>query len=96
MMERIEVQLNQPDLFDRAVHGDDQIRALPSGTYLQIITKDGGMASGAACAVVTFTTEGPDGKIYRAQFSTSVRLLKASLAILDGRYDDDGMPRRLV
>lgn len=90
-MESVSVLINKPDEFDRAVHGDDKIPALPSGNVIQIITKDGGMVGGRACCVITFEAE-VDGKIRRAQFSTSVRLLKQALRLIDAGYTDDGWP----
>lgn len=92
-METLPVLINQVDEFDRVVHGDDRMRSLPSGDDLRIITKDGGMTSGRACAVITFTTELPGGQRARAQYTVPVRLLKFALRLLEAGYDDDGLPR---
>lgn len=92
MSERMDLILNEPGQFDRAVHGDDRVPALPSGSDLAIITKDGGMQSGRAVAVITFTVE-VNGKLRRAQYTVSVRHLKALGAWLNGAYDDEGMRR---
>lgn len=92
MTELCGVLINQPDEFDRAVHGDDRQRALPSGDDLRIITKDSAMESGRAGAVLTFTVESA-GKLCRAQYTVPVRLLKQALRLIDAGYDDDGLPR---
>jgi len=92
-MEKCDVMLQKPDLFDRAVHGDDAIPALPSGDDIAIITKDGAMTSGRASACITWTCMS-DGKLRRAQYSIPVRQLKLVLRLLDAAYDDDGFPRR--
>jgi hypothetical protein len=89
--EQVAILVNQPDEFDRAVHGDDAMPALPSGNDLTIITKDGGMQSGRAVACITFTAE-VDGKLWRAQYSVGVRQLMLALHFLRAGYTEDGMP----
>lgn len=91
MSEHLSVRINQPDEFDRAVHGDDSVRSLPSSDDLTIVTKDGGMESGRAVACITFTCQ-HEGRLYRAQYTVPVRLLKTALRAIDAGYDDDGMP----
>lgn len=91
-MELCDVSLNNPDLFDKSVHGDDGTPSLPSGNDIAIITKDGGMTSGRAAAVITWTCE-VDGKLRRAQYSIPVRALKVALRLIDAAYNDDGFPR---
>lgn len=91
-MEALDVLLDKPELFDRAVHGDDKYPALPNGANLAIITKDNAMVSGAAAAVVTWTVE-IEGKIRRVQYTISIRHLHALGAILRGAYDDSGFRR---
>lgn len=92
MSEVLPVLINQPDEFDRAVHGDDQLRALRECGDLRLITKDDAMVSGRAGAVFAFTVE-LDGRLFRAQATVPVRLLKLALRIVESGYDDDGMPR---
>jgi hypothetical protein len=89
-MEELKIRLNDPKLFDAMCHGADGVRTLPSGDLCSIITKDGGMEFGRACALITFEVE-VDGKIARAQYTTSVRLLVATLHVLMGRYGHEGV-----
>lgn len=88
------IKINQPDEFDRAVHGDDRVPALPSGDVIEIITKDAAMATHPkrGAAVITWLVE-VDGNIRRAQYTVPIRLLKSMLRAIDAGYDDDGMPR---
>lgn len=82
-MENLVIKLNDVELYD-AVIAD----SLPECGDLAVITKDGGMESGAAGAVITFTVQLPDGTIGRAQAATTVRLLISLGAALSGRYGD--------
>jgi hypothetical protein len=91
-MEVINVRLNEPALFDGLVHGCDGIRSLPEGGDIQIVTKDGGMESGRAAAVISFTVD-LNGELLRAQAAIPVRLLIATLRILHARYGDEGIAR---
>lgn len=88
-MEHLPVKLNEPDLFDITVHGQDGVRTLMDAGDLQIITKDNGTHSGRALACLTFTVD-VDGKPVRVQTVTTVRLLTSAFAILRGRYGEDG------
>lgn len=92
MSEACDIFLQKPDQFDHAVHGDDVIPALPSNSDLTFITKDDATESGRSMVVITWTCE-KDGKIYRAQYSTSIRIIKAALHAIDAAYTDDGLPR---
>lgn len=96
-MEALTVLINQPEEYDRAVHGDDRVPSLPSGELLQIITKDRATVGGSdgiprGAAVLTFMCEA-DGKARRAQYSLPIRLLKQALRLIDAGYDDDGLPK---
>lgn len=91
-MEHTSIKINEPDQFDRLVHGDDKAPALPSNAELEIVTKNGGMASGAACVAISWLVD-VDGKARRAQFSTSVKQLISLLRILDSAYFETGFPR---
>lgn len=91
-MEVLQVLLNQPDEFDRAVHGDDRVPALPEGGDLALITKDQATVNGAAGAVLTFTVE-LDGKLRRAQTVVTVKNLMLALRILEARYEGTGHVR---
>lgn len=88
----ITIALNQAQQFDEAVHGKD-VRALPDGGDLQIITKDGATEQGRALACLTFTVQLPDGSLARAQTVTSVRNLVGAFHALLGRYGHEGKPQ---
>lgn len=90
-MEEVVLHLNRPDLFDAKIRGGDGVRTLADGGDLQIITKDGGMQSGRALAMLTFSVD-VDGKLVRAQTVVPIRLLLGAAAGLYGRYDPDGWP----
>jgi hypothetical protein len=53
---------------------------------LRIVTKDNGTVSGKPIACIAFTAVLPDGKTQLVQTVTTVALLKATLAALNGRY----------
>lgn len=86
----VSVSLDNEKGFDLVVHGP---ASLPHADQLLIVTKDNGTESGRAIAALTFEVQLPDGSMRRAQYTTTIRLLKTALQILDGRYDDDGRPR---
>lgn len=87
--EGIVVGLNEPEVFEKMVFGNGEMRQLQDKGDLVIVTRDDCTVEGRACAVLTFTVE-VDGKPARAQIVKSVRLLKMAMRVLDGRYDDDG------
>jgi hypothetical protein len=87
----LSIHLNSPELFDAIIQGTAPHDTLPEGADLALIIKHGGTESGRAIAMLTFTVE-VDGKMRRAQAVTSVKLLKACLKMLNGRYTDEGFP----
>jgi hypothetical protein len=90
-MNEIIIKLNEPELYDVTLRGKDGTRVLQDAGDLRIITKDGGMHSGRAVAMLTFHVD-VDGKCMRAQTVVPVRLLLTAAAALFGRYDPDGFP----
>ena len=94
-MDMLDVRLNDAQGFDEAVHGTADQAALPSGSDLTVITKDAGTVSGRAVAVLTWSVE-VDGRRRRAQYTVSIRHLRALLAIVNGAYDEDGRRRPLA
>jgi hypothetical protein len=84
-MNAISLLLGQDAEFDKAIRGPN---TLPDRGDLKIITKDKGTEGGNPIAVLTFTVQLPDGKEYKAQTVTTVRLLLSVLAGLRGRYGD--------
>jgi hypothetical protein len=82
---------NSPELFDAIIQGTAPHDTLPEGGDLMLITKHGGTESERAIAMLTFTVE-VGGKMRRAQAVTTVKLLKACLKMLNGRYTDEGFP----
>lgn len=92
-MEVLDIVLNNAELFDRAVRGDDKHPSVPNGANLAIITKDGAMVSGAAAAVITWSIE-IGGKIRRVQYTVSLRRLHALNLVLRGAYDEYGFRRK--
>lgn len=91
-MEAVSIVLGQDDAYDRAVHGDDKLPALREGGDLQFITKDHALVSGRAGICIAFSVE-VDGKLRRAQATTTVRNMQMLAAALSGRYDENGMVR---
>lgn len=82
------VKLARDDAFNQAIH-----EGLPEGGDVELITKDAGTQNGRAVACITFTVE-VNGEHKRAQTVTSVRNLLTALTLLQGRYDEDGKPRK--
>ena len=87
-MESVELYLNAEDLYIEAVE-----QRLPFGADLKLITCDDGTASGAACAVIAFTVQTPDGKTHRVQATTTMKVLLMALTVLGQRYDVEGRLR---
>lgn len=88
-MESLPINLNDAELFDKTVHGQDGVRTLMDAGDLRLITKDNATDSGRALACLTFTVD-VDGKPARVQTVTTVRLLTTALHALLGRYGHEG------
>lgn len=87
MPEVITVKLGNAEEFDKAVR-----EGLPEGCDLQFISKDAATKGGRAGIVITFSVE-VNGRIHRAQAVTTLPCLRAAVAVLNGRYDDDSKLR---
>lgn len=86
-MEHIVVILDDGtgEAFDDVVHGAG---ALPEGKDLKIVTKDKGTRSGNPTIAFQFSVQTPDGKVYKAQASTTVRAFQMAAAAVRGKYGD--------
>ncbi len=85
-MEHIEVTMNDQAAFDQAVNGDASLQGLGD---LEFITVDHATEHGRPAVVITFSVRLPNGEGgYRAQITTTVRLLNMALSAIQGRYGD--------
>jgi len=83
-MEHIALELNNVELYDHLCHGPT---SLMEGGDLKIVTKDKGTIAGNPIALIAFTVLDKEGKpIGTAQAATTVKLLRAVLTVLNGRY----------
>lgn len=81
----ITILLDDHEVYDRVIKN-----SIPDEGDLTLVTKDHGMQSGRAIAMLTFHVHTPDGERKVAQTVVSVRILMTMLAALKGRYTDDG------
>jgi hypothetical protein len=72
-------------VFDELLHHSGAAQDMGD---LKIVTKDNGTESGNPIACIAFTAVLSDGRQQLVQTVTTVALLKASLAALNGRYPD--------
>lgn len=86
-MDAVDIKLNDEAAFDEAVCGKD---SLPSGSDLQIITKDVATTGGNPGLVFTFTVRLPDGSLARAQATMTYGNFQTLAAALRGRYGPGG------
>lgn len=91
--ETINIALDRPDLYDKYVHGEPGVRSLAQAGPVSVVTKHKVTTKGNSGAVVTFLVVLPDGTHARAQAVVTMKLLLASLKVLDARYTDEGIPR---
>lgn len=90
-MEPLITTLGDAAVFDQLVHhGLDSKAALPQASVVHVATKDAALQSGRAGAVMAFHVQMPDGTLRTAQATVTVRHLTTWLAMLRGRYGEDG------
>ena len=83
-MEHVTCELS-PDKFDQTVHGGlDHLKVLPEGGDLAIYVKPRATLQNNPMAVLTFTVQLPDGRMARAQCTTTTALLESVAGAIRG------------